>query len=119
MLLPSVDMNDRCINIVFYCQVFSYTCTCYVYHIKKKCHSDITEREKDRERERGKEREALLYMQSIPCLTCTHNHQYYCFSVVSSTRNWGLAEDLPEIDNSIISSRRLRSNVDDDDEVIS
>lgn len=38
--------------------------------------------------------------------------------IVSSTRNWGLAEDLPEIDDSIVSSRRLRSNVDDDDEVI-
>lgn len=37
---------------------------------------------------------------------------------ISSTRNWGLAEDLPEIDDSIVSSRRLRSNVDDDDEVI-
>ncbi|XP_061195791.1 ADP-ribosylation factor-like protein 13B [Saccostrea echinata] len=37
---------------------------------------------------------------------------------ISSTRNWGLAEDLPEIDNTAVSSRRLRSNVEDDEDIV-
>lgn len=72
----------------------------------ERCHSDITKRE----------RESFdIYMYShylVKSLILIF------LLIVSSTRNWGLAEDLPEIDDSIVSSRRLRSNVDDDDEVI-
>lgn len=74
----------------------------------ERCHSDITKRERERE-------SFDIYMYShylVKSLILIF------LLIVSSTRNWGLAEDLPEIDDSIVSSRRLRSNVDDDDEVI-
>lgn len=70
----------------------------------ERCHSDITKRESF---------DIYMYSHYLVKLLIL-----IFLLIVSSTRNWGLAEDLPEIDDSIVSSRRLRSNVDDDDEVI-
>lgn len=72
----------------------------------ERCHSDITKRERE-------SFDKYMYSHYL-----VKSLILIFLLIVSSTRNWGLAEDLPEIDDSIVSSRRLRSNVDDDDEVI-
>lgn len=86
---------------------------------------------------KGTHLETLIYLVSLKNMqVCSsESHQYIhvtqmfvysaaltmydgiCF-VVSSTRNWGLAEELPEIDNSSTFSRRIRSNVEDDEDIV-